>query len=338
MPRISQPDIPQLIKTKAARLGFCALGIAPAAPDGEMLRRLSSRPQPPYVPWEPEYRCSPQSWLPGARSVLAGAVPYFARYPRRPFSPAKGKGYLSPFAGEPDYHHFVADKLSRLGEYLLELLPGTKYTVQVDSGPGCERLYALRAGVGWQGKNNFIIVPGVGSFVWLGLIITNLELPPDTPLACQCGDCDLCLRACPTKAYGGANDYDYDRCMAYWLTTKKPLAPDQCTALSRHGLIYGCDFCQLACPHNLSGEAEGNWPDLRELLTMPAAEFKAFFQNTAALWRGSNVLRRNLVLAAAGSKECRDVLEKFARGQGLAAEAARAVLNASQGDTDKSFH
>ena len=298
-----------------------------------MLRRLSSSHRPPYVPWEPEYRCSPQSWLQGARSVLAGAVPYYSRYSRSCSSPAKGQGYVSPFAGEPDYHQFATDKLVRLGEYILRLHPGTKYTVQVDSGPGCERLYALRAGVGWQGKNNFIIVPGVGSFVWLGLLVTNLELSPDLPLASQCGDCDLCLRACPTKAYRGANDYNHTRCMAYWLTDKN-LSPEQCAILSRHRLIYGCDFCQLACPHNIPGDAEAAWPDLHNLLTMSAAELKAFFKNTAALWRGSNVLRRNLVLAAAGSRECRDVLEKLAQGQGMVAETAQAVLNAfAEGDS-----
>ena len=289
-----------------------------------MLRFLSSRPRPPYVPWAPEHRCSPQSWLHGARSVLAGAVPYSCRYPRS--SPGKGQGYLSPFALEPDYHRLVADKLQQLAVYMLRLHPESEYVIQVDSGPGCERLYALRAGVGWQGKNNFIIVPGFGSFVWLGLIITNLELPSDTPLASQCGDCDSCLRACPTQAYRGDNDFDYTRCMAYWLTDKNRLSPEQCALLSRHRLIYGCDYCQLSCPHNLPGDAESNWPDLHGLLTMPAAEFKAFFQNTAAFWRGSKTLRRNLILAAAGSLECREVLEKLAGEQGIAAETAQAAL------------
>lgn len=258
--------------------------------------------------------------------MLAAAFPYSSRYPRS--SPGKGQGYLSPFAFKPDYHHLVADKLQQLAAYIRRLHPQTEYVIQVDSGPGCERLYALRAGVGWQGKNNFIIVPGFGSFVWLGLIITNLELPSDTPLDCRCADCNRCLRACPTQAYRGDNDFDHTRCMAYWLTDKNRLSPEQCALLSRHRLIYGCDYCQLACPHNLPGEAESNWPDLHNLLVMPAAEFKAFFQNTAALWRGSNILRRNLILAAAGSRECRDALKTLAQGQGMAAETAQAALAA----------
>jgi epoxyqueuosine reductase len=292
-----------------------------------MLRRLSLSPRPPYVPWKPEYRCSPRFWLPEARSVLVGAVSYLDRYARDYSSPPLGKGYLSPFAWEPDYHEVVLAKLKQLGDYLEKLQPGTKYILQADNGPGCERLYAWRSGVGWQGKNNFIVVPNVGSFVWLGLLVTDLELPPDVPLADQCGACQLCLEACPTKAYKEDYVYDYTRCMAYLLTVKKSLSLPQRRALSRHRMIYGCDFCQLACPHNKPVEdAPSPWLNVESLLAMPASEFKAFFRRTAASWRGSNVLRRNVVLAAAASGSCLEVLQKLARGEGLVAETARAVL------------
>lgn len=331
MSKARQLKISQQLKARAKDLGFCAFGIAPAAGDEEMFRRLSSSPRPPYVPWEAEYRCSPQSWLPQAKSVLVGAVSYLARYSKGSASPPLGKGYLSPFAREPDYHEVVVAKLNQVGEYIQKLQPGTKYIVQADNGPGCERLYALRAGVGWQGKNNFIIVPKVGSFVWLGLLITDLELPTDLPLANQCGDCQLCIQACPTQAYRGANDYDYTRCMAYLLTVKKNLSTKQRLALSRHRLIYGCDFCQLACPHNdPRGDPQNPWLDVSSLLALPAPEFKAYFKNTAASWRGSNVLRRNFVLAAAGSRMCREVVEELAQGEGLVAMTAQAVLADSE--------
>jgi len=312
------------IKSEAIRLGFCALGIAPAAADEEMAARLSNRPQPPFVRWDAECRSNPQSWLEGALSVLVGAFPYYNRYVKKV---QPGKGYLSPFAQEPDYHYLVAEKLNELGQYINVLKPNTKFAVQVDNGPGCERLFALRAGVGWQGKNNFIIVPGHGSMVWLGLLTTDLNLPPDQPMDNQCGICDRCLGACPTEAYAGANDFDHNRCMAYWATDKKDLSAEQCRMLGKHRIIYGCDYCQLSCPHNRPGEAaDTDWPSLKQLLEMSPSEFQLLFEKTAAGWRGHDVLRRNVVLAAAGYPELRAVIDKLSQGECMISRYAQAVL------------
>ena len=320
------PYLPHLLKAEARRLGFTALGIAPAELEAGDRDYLLNRPPPPYVPWQPTVRSNARAWLPGAQSVLVGAVSYRSRLSRN--LPGINQGYFSPFAHAPDYHREVSAKLHELAAFLLNLRPATRYTIQVDNGPGCERLFALKAGVGWQGKNNFIIVPGEGSFVWLGLLVTDLALPPDRPLASQCGDCDLCLRACPTGAYKEANDYDYTRCLAYWLTDKNPLSSEQKTILGEQRLIYGCDYCQLACPHNSERNGERQWPELKELLSVSTGEFKAYFSNTAALWRGANILRRNLALAAAGNDGCQAALKKLSVGQGLAAEAARYALTA----------
>lgn len=315
--------MPRLIKEKASALGFCALGIASARPQAEMLERLSRRPRPPYLAWVPEERCSPASWLPGAQSVLVGAVSYSHRFSQE----SPGQGYISPFAWAPDYHKLVSGKLEELAAYICQLRPETEYVIQVDSGPGCERLYALAAGVGWQGKNNFIIVPGVGSFVWLGLLTTNLPLAADSPLASQCGHCRRCLEACPTQAYTDDYDFDHTRCLAYWLTEKGPLSLGQRESLGRHQLIYGCDYCQLACPHNSAPDPGKDWPEVSTMLDMTPREFAAYFKDTAALWRGSAVLRRNLVLVAAVRPDCRQILSRLAKGQGLAAEAARGLLS-----------
>jgi epoxyqueuosine reductase len=327
---LRKPEIiAKKLKERAAELGFCALGIAPALLDRDAVQRLASRPRPPFVPWEPELRCRASQWLPGAKSVLAGAVAYGGRYGVKL---GRGQGYVSPFALAPDYHSLVGDKLEGLGRYLTELEPRAKFTVQVDSGPGCERLYATAAGVGWQGKNNFIIVPGNGSLVWLGLITTDLELPPDAPLASQCGDCQRCLAACPTKAYTGPNAFEPGQCMAYWAASKGRLTAQQAQLLSGHRIIYGCDYCQLACPHNPPAKGEGNMPDLAEIMTMSAGQFVALFKESAAGWRGRNLLRRNAVLASQGKPEYRPVLETLAQGRGMVAETARWVLEGMPGD------
>lgn len=305
-------------------MGFCALGVAPTNLEAEFVLRVVRGPQPPFVPWDAVHRCSPRAWLSGARSVLVAAFPYASRYAGQ--HPGKLQGYISPFAQQPDYHHLVAAKLEELGRFVGELVPKLEYVAQVDSGPGCERLFALRAGIGWQGKNNFIIVPGYGSLVWLGLLTTNIDLVPDRPMEDQCGDCDKCLRACPTEAYSAANSFDYTRCMAYWAADKGELSPAQCKMLNKHRIIYGCDFCQMACPHNFLGQGQAQWPSLSQLLTMSRSEFQYQFKKSAAAWRGRNILRRNAVIAAAGNPQLQPALEELAQGQGMVAEYARRVL------------
>lgn len=290
----------------------------------ELAARLSARPRPPFVRWEPEQRCSAKSWLEDASSVLVGAFPYHSRITRA--RDAK-RGYISPFAGAPDYHGLVSSRLEGLAEFIGKLKPGTHCKVQVDSGPGCERLYALRAGVGWQGKNNFIIVPGFGSQVWLGLLAVSLELPLDQPMASMCGDCDLCLRACPTGAYSGPHSFDHQRCMAFWAADKKDLSREQRNILGKHRIIYGCDYCQLVCPHTQTGDESHCWQELGWLLELSREEFEAVFKDTAAAWRGHDVLKRNVILAASGSPELRGVLEKLARGDDKVAIFARQVLD-----------
>lgn len=321
---LNKPEgLAEQIKVRATELGFCALGIAPADIDYGTAQRLLSRPRPPFVPWEPSQRCSARSWLKDAESVLVGAVPYAGRYGTK-LQP--GQGYVSPSANAPNYHSLVRGKLEALGKCLVQLVPGARFTTQVDSGPGCERLFATLAGVGWQGKNNFVIVPGYGSFVWLGLLTTNVKLPMDSPLTNQCGDCQLCLSACPTQAYAGPNDFDHNQCLAYWAVAKGNLTGRQAQILGRHRIIYGCDYCQLACPHNEPGAAAGSMPDIAEIMTMSARQFEKIFEDSAAGWRGRNLLRRNAVLASQGNPELRTVLEKLARGQGMVAETARRIL------------
>lgn len=316
-------QLKDIIKVEAKKLGFCALGVAPVQLEQEFVQRLLDRPRPPYVPWQPLERCTAQG-LEQALSVLVTAYPYHQRYPRR--GPGADHGYFSPFARHQDYHDLVSQKLSELGSVLVDLNSEAKFTVQVDNGANCERLYAYRAGVGWQGKNNFIIVPGHGSFVWLGMLVTNLELPPDQPLENLCGDCDRCLRACPTQAYKGPNDFDHNNCMAFW-AGEKALTPEKAEKLGRHKIIYGCDYCQLACPHNPPGKVEdGEWPLLEDLLNMDKAEFARTYKNTAAGWRGHSVLKRNAVLAAAGNPKLKERLQQLAQGEGLAADHARLVM------------
>lgn len=318
-------DRRERLRRIAARLGFCALGVAPACLEPEFARRLEGT-APPFVRYQAGQRTAACTWLPGARSVVAVAWPYHRRY-SQPLVPAADEGYFSPFAFAPDYHRLVRKKLEQLANGFARLWPGSRHVVQVDAGPACERLYAVRAGVGWQGKHNFIIVPGHGSLVWLGLLTTDALLVPDEPLENRCGSCTRCLDACPTNAYPAANVLDHTRCMAYLAASRQMLSQEQCRALSRQRIIYGCDICQLVCPYiRVSGVEPVEWPKLSMLLELDKTEYNRRFGNTSAAWRGRWLLRRNAIIAAGGVPELEPVLRRLAGGESKAAEYARRAL------------
>jgi epoxyqueuosine reductase len=318
----------EYLKERASNLGFVALGFAEASALREKHTDLAGAGLPPFVPYTPCQRCDPNTWLPGAKTVIAGAWSYRERYRTSIHSPGEGKGYFSPFAASPDYHSLVKEKLAILAKILIdEAGHNHRAIVQVDSGPGCERMWALRAGIGWQGKNNFLIVPGHGSWVWLGLITTDICLEPDKPQISLCGDCQRCLRACPTSAYREANSFDYQRCLAWHAANKGELSSEAKQALSKHKIIYGCDYCQLACPYNQPHDSsEHQHPSLKELLTLTGKEFQEQWQNTSAGWRGKNTLRRNTILAAAREPSLQDELEAIAAGSDCLAKLAQEVL------------
>ncbi len=313
------------LRSQAESLGFCALGAAPARLEDVFLKRLEHK-KTPFVRHSPRHRCGANHWLTGARAVLAVAWPYHHRYAGA-MSPPAGKGYFSPFAAAPDYHSQVGQKLKQLAEIFKRTLPGSRWFVQVDNGPGCERLYALRAGVGWQGKNNFIIVPGHGSLVWLGLLATDAEVDPGQPLDSQCGHCRLCLDACPSGAFSSANSLEVDKCLAFWASDRSSLSDAQCRLMAEHKTIYGCDLCQLVCPHTItSGETAIIWPDLADILGLTESGFRQQYGNTAAAWRGRNLLMRNAAIAAAGQASLASLLEDLCSRKGMVGRYAQRAL------------
>ncbi len=306
-------------------MGFCALAPAPARLEDFFVKRLEGK-KTPFVRHSSGHRCDATQWLPGARTVLVAAWPYHNRY-AGVMSPPAGKGYFSPFAAAPDYHGLVMEKLQQLAEGLKNTIPGSSWFAQVDNGPGCERLYALRAGVGWQGKNNFIIVPGHGSLVWLGLLATDAAIDPGQPLERQCGTCRLCLDSCPSAAFSGENLFDPYSCLAFWASDRSRLSDRQCRIMSEQRTIYGCDICQLVCPHTItSGKTPVDWPDLADVLCLTESGFRHRYGDTAAAWRGRQVLVRNAAIAASGQASLEPRLKDLAGEDGLAARCAQRAL------------
>lgn len=221
------------------------------------------------------------------------------------------RGYVAAAGRTRSYQHVMGRRLEALGRWLEAVVPGgCRWAVQVDTGPLVDRAWAERAGIGWIGKNACLIVPGRGSWVFLGELVTDLDLPPDQPLADACADCDRCLRACPAGAFIAPRQVDPRRCIS--LLSQKPgmLDTEERAALGQS--LYGCDVCQVVCPFNreagpghpaLRVEARGDGaeagaaPPLVSLLGMGRAEFRVRYRALTGAWRGRKAWQRNAVIA-----------------------------------------
>ncbi len=244
----------------------------------------------------------PRSLLAQARSILCIAVPYATPAPRS----ERSRGRVSNYAWSSDYHERVRALLRDVAARIDAEAGAPVTAIACDTKPIAERAFAARAGLGWIGKHTNLISPTDGSFVFLGEIVTSLELPADAPLRKSCGSCVRCVEACPTQALRGDYTIDATRCIAD-LTQRTDPIPRAMRA-SIGDWVWGCDICQVVCPPTArAGSRGGNLfspidaetaaPDLYALLRLRSGEFKRRFARTAMGWRGAAVLRRNAAVA-----------------------------------------
>lgn len=196
-----------------------------------------------YMTRNIELRANPCELLPEARSMIMVLMNY---YPREWQSDNQPR--IAAYAYGNDYHHIVKSKLTLLADEINKVSPH-KYAVFCDSAPMMERAWAARAGLGWIGKNGMLVNPKLGTFTFIGTLITTLELEPNTPMANRCGRCRKCIEACPTKAILENKTIDARRCLSYQTIEKRGDMDDELVDLAGNTL-YGCDRCQLACPWN----------------------------------------------------------------------------------------
>lgn len=196
-----------------------------------------------YMARNMEIRANPQELLPGAKSMIMVLMNY---YPQE-WQP-KEKPQIAAYAYGNDYHHIVKSKLTYLAEEINKVMPH-QYMVFCDSAPVMERAWAVRAGLGWIGKNGMLVNPKLGTFTFIGTLITTLELEPSSPMKNRCGTCMKCVEACPTKAILKNKTIDARRCLSYQTIEKRGEIDEELRELAGNTL-YGCDRCQLACPWN----------------------------------------------------------------------------------------
>ncbi len=240
--------VSERVKEKVLSLGFSHAGIAPAGPleeEAVHLREWLARGYQASMAWmERSSREDPRRVLSGARSVIVTAMNYYT--PVRHQEEA-GVGKVSRYAWGEDYHRVVLRKLNELQAWVEKEFPGERALAYVDTGPLAEKALAVRAGIGWQGKHTNVITTDRGSWVFLGEVVTTLDIPQDVPALDHCGSCTLCIEACPTGAIVEPYVVDSARCLSY-LTIEHRGPVNQPPAYE--GWIYGCDICQDVCPWN----------------------------------------------------------------------------------------
>ena len=252
-----QVDLHQLaaeIKSFARQLGFHLVGIASAEPSHyrDYFRQWLNEGRAGemgYLKNRFEERTNPATYLPGAQSVICVAINYFVPLEDAPADAPHGK--IARYALGEDYHELIKKRLHLLADRIRELAPEAQTRAAVDTAPVMEKELAARAGIGWVGKNTCVINEEIGSWIFLGEIITTLPLPADAPAIDRCGTCTRCIEACPTQAITGPYQLDASRCISYLnIEHRTPLESPELA-----GWIYGCDICQDVCPWNKKAPA-----------------------------------------------------------------------------------
>ena len=297
------------IKERARKLGLPIFGVTTAEPLSGYFDILEQRKQlslesPFERNWHSKNRCSPQEIMPDAQSAICVGLPYFSGGNNSD----KYLGIISRYAWGRDYHLVMKEKLQALVNFLCSLSHSNcKAEVFVDSVPLLEKVLAVRAGLGWIGKNSLLYNQDYGSWFYLGEILTDVILEPDTPVEGGCGSCSACISACPTGALIQPYALDANRCLS--CVTQVPGLPAPELREKMGTTVFGCDRCQEVCPQNCQVR-EVNFPRIRtgfgreelwEIIEMPRKEFNRFFKETCWGWVGKSVISRNAIIVLANA-------------------------------------
>lgn len=306
----------QEIITYSKEIGIDKIGFASADVFTELKERLKTQQslgyQSGFEKGTIEERTEPKKLVPEAKSIISIALAYPSTIKNPPKSTKTDRrGIFCRASWGRDYHDVLRDRLNKLNTFIKAKVSTSIGEVMVDTGELSDTAVAERAGIGFSGKNTLLITKEFGSFVYLGELITNIPFTPDDPVEDSCGDCRICIDACPTGAIVQAGQLNAGKCLAFLTQTKGTLEEEVRDQLGVR--VYGCDTCQAVCPRNkqvdfhlhpeFEPEPEIAKPKLKPMLQMPNREFKETFGHISGFWRGKKPLQRNAIIGLAHYKD-----------------------------------
>ncbi len=296
-------DYSQLIKTEAKKLGFLSCGISKAefledeAPRLERWLKDGKHGKMIYMENHFDKRLDPRLLVPDAKSIISLLFNYYT-----PLDQLDGAPKISKYAYGKDYHHVIKDKLKQLFQIINNKIGEVSGRVFVDSAPVMEKSWAVRSGLGWQGKNTNLISKKAGSFFFIAELIVDLELEYDTPVTDHCGTCTACIDACPTEALTPYH-IDASKCISYLTIELKDQIPTTFKS-KMDDWAFGCDVCQDVCPWNRFSKqhseplfnpssevinyTQKNWEEITH------ETFNIIFKNSAIKRTGFKGFKRNI--------------------------------------------
>jgi epoxyqueuosine reductase len=345
---VTPGELARRVKVEGRGLGFDLVAIGPAVPPDrgpafEAWLDAGYAGTMGYLERGRGRRLDPGQVLPGARSLVACALNYYQG------ADGPGPAHVARYAWGDDYHDVLAPRLAALLDAIRAGAPGAEGRAYVDTGPVLERELAARAGLGWVGKNTMLLHPALGSFFFVGVILTTAELGFDAPLADRCGTCTRCLEACPTGAFVAPYVLDARRCIAYLtIEHRGPIPAELRPGLG--GLAFGCDVCQDVCPWNrrapVTAEAAflaRDLPDLAGLATLDDETYRRRLRGSPLRRARRRGLARNGAVAlgngrdpAAGAALARALEDADPDVREHAAWALARLAARSDGDDDRS--
>ncbi len=357
-------SLEERVKGWTRELGFDLVGVASAENFDDhqsvTLERMGDGLMdglPWYTPARVRRGCHPQELLPGAKSIITVGLSYYVDQPQD--APSATAGKVARYAWGDDYHKVMKKKLKLLAEKLSEELDnGARSRWYVDDGPMLDRAAAARAGIGWFGKSTNLLTRTHGSWVFLGQLITDVDLVPDETLKKTCGSCVRCIDVCPTGAIVAPYVLDNRRCISYLTIENRGAIPRELRPLVGDW-VFGCDLCQDVCPVNFKASHSGEEAfrairfdllELAEMLDLTEEGFRERFRNSPIKRATRTGLQRNVCVALGNTGDTASVgaLAKslkegetlvrghaaWALGQIGGEEAVRALERASLAEAD----
>jgi epoxyqueuosine reductase len=312
---VTTDDLSAAVRGRARSLGFDVVGVGPAAVPArnrEGYRRFVEAGFEGEMEWlarEPELRQDPRALWPEAKSAIVVGMNYGPEHDPRAGLEQRTAGVISVYARNRDYHEVIKGRLKQLAGWL-HASTGGAVKVLVDTGPVLEKPLAERAGLGWQGKHTNLVSRDLGSWLFLGVILTDLALAEGRSERDHCGACRRCLDVCPTDAFPAPYQLDARRCISYLtIEHRGHIAPEFRPRMGNR--IYGCDDCLAVCPWNkfarvaaeakLQARADLEAPALAELAQLDDGAFRRRFAGSPIKRTGRDRFVRNVLIAIGNS-------------------------------------